>query len=245
MPRPKTEPIERTAEGFGGDQEEIEKHPAFGLIQFSRIQGRPGKLFGTHLNDHGSFIRMSVLRAERRHHLSYDRYHGTMRGRPVVELELSAVQFSELLTSMNMGDGVPCTLRHYEGQAIPYIPEDLETEQEKVAENFKREMKDLAETLTKAEADVREILAKKSLLKADREAIKRAFSKVATFLASHAPFIMDQFTESIEKSTKAGKAEIEAFMTNALVSAGLEGLKKKLAEATQEPALVSGDPEDE
>jgi len=241
MPRPETQPIERIVNEFGDDTNEVEKHPAFGVIQFSRIQGRPGKLFGSHLNDHASFIQMTVFGAERHHHLSYDRYHA-LWDRPIVKLELSAVQFSELLTSMNMGDGVPCTLRNHGGEAIPYIPEDLETEQEKVAQKFKVELRDLARDLQAAEATVNEILNKKSLLKTDKEAIRRAFSKVASFLASHAPFVMDQFTESVEKATKAGKSEIDAFMTNALVATGLEGLRKRLADETENArAITSGD----
>jgi hypothetical protein len=240
MSRPKEEPIKRTEEPFGGDTEETETHPAFGLITFSRIQGKPGKLFGTPLSDHGSFIQMTVYRAQRHHHLSYDRYHAFRQ--PVVQLELSAVQFSTLLTTMNMGDGTPCTLRYIDGQAIPYIPEELETEQEKVAVNFKKEMTTLSKELQEATTQVKEILSKKSLLKSDREAIQSAFDKVTSFWSSHAPFVMDQFAESTEKVSNAAKAEVDAFMTNALVATGLETLKKRLQSVVDDnAALPSGE----
>jgi ElaB/YqjD/DUF883 family membrane-anchored ribosome-binding protein len=244
MPRPKEEPIRRTTEkGPGNANVEVERHPAFGTIVFHRTQGNPGKLFGSHINHHMGSIIMEVHNAERRHDLSHDWYFSNRRA--VIQVEMSFVQFSELLTSMNMGDGVPCTIRRFNGEFIPYIPDDLETEQEKVAEGFKQEMDELSVELQQLSTRVSEILEKKSLNKEDRANIKRAFDRVLNHFRSHAPFVMDQFVESAEKTAKAAKAEVEGFLTNALHTAGLEGLKKQLLGDNIEKALPSGENDSE
>jgi len=61
--------------------------------------------------------------------------------------DLSAAQFAELLTTMNVGSGVPCT-RYIEGKRIQ-DPPDMKLEVEKVQDSFKQDMKDLAEKCDK------------------------------------------------------------------------------------------------
>ena len=240
MNRP-TAPIERTIEkGPGNSKEEVERHPAFGLVGFSRTQGNPGKLFGSHLNNHAGSIRMRVQRAERRHELSRDWIWGS-DSRGMIEVEMSFVQFSEMITSMNMGEGVPCTLRRFDGEQIPEIPDDLQTEQEKVAAGFEKRTDELADLLKAKLVEVEKILAKKSLGKQDREDIKWAFGKVIQDVEKNLPFVQQSFVESTEKIANAAKAEVEGFLTNAIHAAGLEGLKNKLLKVAEHKAFGSGD----
>jgi len=229
--------------GPGTEETERERHPAFGMISFSRQHGNPGVLFGSHLNNHAGTIRMTVGRACRDHHLSSDWYH---REEELIEVELSFVQFSELLTSMNMGDGVPCTIRWQTPKAgngpVPEIPDDLDTEQKKVADGFRKETSEFASKIRVQAKRVEEILAKKSLNKKDREEIQWAFGKVLQDVEANMPFVFDSFVKSTEKAAQSAKAEVEGFLTNALQRAGLEALKGHLlGMVDQNPALPPGD----
>lgn len=232
----KEEPIEK--DSLGGDKEEIERHPAFGLIGISRISGNIGKLFGSHLNNHMGSIMIRIQRAERHYSLSRDWYHGTERGE-VIEIEMSHAQFAEMITSFNIAEGVPCTFRRMFGKSVPRIPKALETEQEKVAAGFKREMEVLSEKMEKSFQTIDEILAKKTISKEDRKAMRWAFQQVIQEVKANWPFVLEQFAKSTEKITKAAKGEVDGFLTGALQRMGLESLRKRLMEGKDAIAVLA------
>jgi hypothetical protein len=238
----KEQPVERTRRVLAGEEAEVETHPAFGLIGISRTQGNIGKLFGSHLNNHMGSIVIRIQRAERQHSLSSDRYFGTNRGEMFM-IEMSHTQFAEMITTMNVGDGVPCTFRRMDGKAVPRIPQDMETEQEKVGAGFKREMEELGDKMEKSRQKVDEILAKKTISKEDRKAIRWAFQQVMQEVESNWPFVLDRFTKSTEKIVKAAKGEVDGFLTGALTRLGLDSLKKSLTEGKS--ALVALTPGEE
>lgn len=235
------EPVTRTKVDRMGGSEERETHPAFGVVQFNRVQGNPGKLFGSHLNKHAGFIRLRVCRAERVHSLSRDRITPAGTGPDIVEVDLSFTQFAELLTSMNMGEGVPCTIRRVERDQVAEIPEDLQTEQEKVADGFQQRTDEMSALLKEKMAKVEEILAKKSIGKADRDAIRWAFGKVLQDVEANLPFVQKSFIESTEKTVQAAKAEVDGFMTGIAQRMGIENLKDRLLQVgEQHDALGEG-----
>src|SRR6185312_8767541 len=87
---------------------QVEEHESYGVVGFNRVTGNPGSLFGSSIN-HSNFIRLRISRAAREWHLSTYWYRDREQ---LIELDLSAAQFADLITSMNVGVGVPCTLRY-------------------------------------------------------------------------------------------------------------------------------------
>ena len=219
------------------DREETEEHESYAMVQFSRRHGDPGRLFGSSLKSHESHVTLKVARAKRIHSLGYDRFHAGTRG-DIVELDLSAAQFAELLTTMNVGSGVPCTLRYIEGKRIQ-DPPDMKLEVEKVQDSFKQDMKDLAEKCDKDVADVTALLEKKSLNKADREEILKKFYMVMMQVKQNVPFMLEQFEEATGKVVTHAKAEVDAFMTHNVMSEGLRALADKIGE--KEPPKLPGE----
>jgi len=241
MSRPPEVPIERTEENRYGDGEQVENHPAFGMIQISRVTGGVGRLFGSHLNNHNGAIRLRISRGTRRHHLNRDWYSGHLVHDDVsMVIEMSHAQFAEAITSLNMGDGVPCTIRRSRGEAVPYIPQDLETEQDKVSEGFQERMNKLSESLQKALESANAALDKKTVNKKDREVIRDSLRRIVQEIECNIPFVLDSFIKSTTKVTAAATAEIDGFMTMALQKVGLEHLKEHF-EGVAKPALSSGE----
>lgn len=225
-----------------GDAEEEETHPAFAVVSVSRISGNCGKLFGSHMNNHMGSIRLTITPAKRYHSLSRDWIFPESR-HGVVEIELSHVQFAEMITTMNVSEGTPCTLRYANGKQVPGIPDTMQTEQEKVSEGFKTRTTELADKMAESFTEVDAILNKKGAIgKADREVIRSAMRMAVQDVRSNMPFVLDQFVESTEKVAKAAKAEVEGFLTSAIHSAGLDAFKTKLMGMVGDsPALTSGD----
>lgn len=130
------------------DNDEHEKHESYGLISFSRRGGNPGRLFGSPLKSHESFITLSIKRGERIiDNTGTEHFYGSIRG-DVVEVDMSAAQFTELLTTMNIGLGVTCTIRNIENRQMEKPP-STEMEVEKIRSNFKSNMKEVSKLLTR------------------------------------------------------------------------------------------------
>ncbi len=217
--------------GKKDDEETKEEHESFGMVGFYRTTGNPGRLFGSPLRTHEAFVTLRVSKGARYNDYGQDRYHGGMRGE-ILELILSEGQFASLLTSMNVGTGVPCTLRYIMGKELPKPPEEIELEVDKVRQHFHKDMKKVVAGVKEAKKEMAELLEKKSLSKADRERIMNVISRVEMHIESNAPFMVQQFEEAAEKVVVHSKAEIDAFLTN---NAFTEGMK-----VLQERAVASG-----
>jgi hypothetical protein len=218
------------------DDEFEREHPSYGLVRISRVTGGPGarNLFGSPLARHYGTIRLSIGTAKWIHSLHHDRYQGSLRGEHI-EIEMSAAQFADMITSLNMGSGTPCTLRYLAGVEVP-SPPDHATEAEHIRDNF-------AGALDKYKAKVRayrkkiEDLTGKLSDKARKE-IKIALDVIEDQLGDNVPFVVRQFQEATTRITSAAKAEVDAFVTGVVRAAGLEAI----AGGKLPSLLSSGDP---
>ena len=215
------------------DDENTKQHPSYALARFSRCQGNPGTLFGSALKSHESYITLSLSTAKHSVDQSgQNHYYGPIRGN-IVEVVFSPAQFAELLTTMNMGSGVPCTLQYKEGKRVESPPEEkLETE--KVRLQFEKDLKDISKRIQGEKAKAAQLLEKKSLTKGDKEALIKAFDWLITEISSNAPFMLELFEESAQKIVTASKAEIDAFVTHSIIA---EGIKAMIAKGNDTPEL--------
>ena len=199
------------------------KHPSYAMFQINRTQGNPGALFGSRLPDHPSFFSLSISPGYRVFHLGHDRFHGSLDH--YIEVHLSAAQFVEAITSLNMGSGVPCTLDHFDGIPVP-PPNGEETELEKARDK-------LLEVLNGATGGSEELIAKiEEELKVARMSKKRQedvlflVRKVAGQISSSAPFYAEQVGGALDKQVSAAKVEFETFVQGLISKAGLQALEE-------------------
>lgn len=208
--------IERTVEGEGTSMErETFKHPAFGMIGFSRVSGGENTLFGSSIK-HNDRIVLRIKHGEQDRDLHDDWYSGHGL---ITEVEMSYSQFAECVTAMNLGDGVPCTIRYTEKDGyIPAIAENVSKR-----EQFRNEF---SSTISKAMEQVQEEIDaiqkslddKKSLGVKDRKEIISKLRHVKYNIGSNLDFCVKQFDEQMDKTTMEAKGEIEAFCQNKINS---------------------------
>lgn len=119
------------------------KHESFGQISFSRVSGRGASFYGSELEqDH--YITMELSQSEIQRELTQDRYYTT--GVPIVKLRMTSGQFAEMITSMNMGSGVCCTIERLGVNKVVDLPEQ-ESRKEFVHRKFEDRMKNRFEIL--------------------------------------------------------------------------------------------------
>jgi hypothetical protein len=217
------------------DDEFEREHPSYGLVSISRITGGSGatRLFGSPLANHYGTIRLSIGTAKWIHGLHHDRYHGSLRGEHI-EVEMSAAQFADMITSLNMGSSTPCTIRHIGKERIP-DPPDHATEAEHIRENFAGSL-DKYKTKARTYRKKIEELTSKLGAKAKDE-IRIALDVIEDQLTSNVPFVVKQFQEATSRITTAAKAEVDAFVTGVVCAAGLQSI----AEGRLLSLLPSGD----
>jgi hypothetical protein len=221
--------------------DKYEKHPSYGMVQFSRVQcggmTLQNKLFGSPLPYHLSTVRLRIMRGERHHNLSYDSFYGHEE---IIEVELSPQQFADLLTSMNIGSGVPCTIRHLNGKQVEEPPHDSKSEAELVRDGFDDDVKKIATDLKVQSAAIKERLGKKNLTVEDRKFIASTLDMLVQEVEKNLPFVLQQFVEATTRVVTSAKAEADAFLSAAIQRVGLDTLKEHLPDFVKKmlPAKV-------
>lgn len=203
----------------------VSKHPSYALARFSRISGGHRALFGSSIQSQQT-ITFSITRATHDRSLNNDWYHGN---KELIEIEMSSNQFAELITSFNMGQGIPVTIRHINHEMYPEPPfqakaDIFNAEFQKQMHNFGVDMKKTVETAI-------DLLTNKANIgKGDRDVILKSIDSLVSHITNSIPFVQEQFRESMEKTVVEAKSEIEAFIENKIRNTGLEALGYKKEE---------------
>lgn len=210
----------KTSKLFGDE----ETHESYGMIAASRQKiNPPHALFGSSIK-HSSTISIHINTAMIGRNLNQDWYHKTGE---LIEVEISATQFAEFITSMNMGDGVPCTIRHVGGKKMedpPYKSKRMEFQQE-----FKEDMKDLGDRTTVGFAEIKDLLlAKDRLNKEDRKNVVNFIEGMMQQIRSNMPFVTEQFNRQINKTVSEARQEIEAYVLHNILERGLVSFKEEV-----------------
>lgn len=206
-----TREIHITTEEREGAFEDCKRktHPSYGMISFSRESCTPAtSLFGSSIK-HGNPIRMVLSHANIERGLNKDWYHA--KGR-IAEVEMSQSQFADAITSLNMGDGVPCTITFTERDG--YMPAcDFVSKIEQFKGEFSDHLSGIKNNLDKNIKTVEEVLeTRKTLRKSDKKAILSVLYSARQNVGSNANFIIDSFNEQMDKTVTEAKGEIEAFV---------------------------------
>ncbi len=200
------------------------KHESFGQIVFSRVTCNPSQHFyGSELpQDH--YITMELHNSEIQRDLTADRYYAT--GLPIVKLRMTSGQYAELITSMNIGSGVPCTIERQGINKIQELPFQ-ESRKEFVHREFEERMKMFAESIRKKQSESRELIKKKTLSKDDMHSLQMNLEWLTAEVESNIPFFAKCFQETMDKVVFEAKLEVENAIQHKISVLGLAELHKQ------------------
>ena len=202
-----------------------QEHESYAMLGISRSSSSSGRnLFGSSLK-HSNTITLKIRPAIIDRGLNRDWFHA--KGVPYVEVEMSYSQFAEAITAMNVGDGVPVTLRYLNGEVIEECPQ-VDKRQE-IDKEFEDEMFKISQSLKKLTEQAETILGdKKAPTKSDKEIILKSIKMLRQEIESNVPFIKQSFTEQMDRTVLEAKGEIEGFVMHKVISTGLEGLQNEI-----------------
>lgn len=205
-----------------------EKHPSFAMLSFSRQQSNYGQvLHGSDLK-HNTIIEMQLKRSTKKRGLNHDWHHAQER---VATVKMSQNQFSELITSMNMGDGIPVTLTYTEKDGDIADPDFTSVTETHRAE-FKQQTKEVVHDAEVLLASMKDLLSGSGTVKkADRETLMKQVEKVVREIGANMPYMEDTFAKAMDNVVADAKGTIEAFYQHRVVEAGLNALEGYKMEA--------------
>ena len=184
------------------------EHPSYGLVGFSRITCSPPEhLFGSSIK-HSNIIRLEIHESELERAYQQNRYYA---GKRLITVDLSPIQFADLLTHMNVGQGIPCTIvrTQTDKENRPSPPDTSFTAISK--QELKKEMNDLGEKIKILTADTKKILSQGgNIKKADKEKILKDIMFLEQEVNSNIPFAHECFQEACNATVSEAKAEIDA-----------------------------------
>jgi len=197
-------------------------HPSYGQISFSRVQGH-AKFYGSELpQDH--YIEMNVHESKIERNLNADWFY--TQGLPKITVRMTSGQFSEMITSMNRGSGVCCTIEMVDGKKVENLPE-FESRKEVHHNEFQKEMKKFATKINTTKDRAKELIKKKTLSKDDVRQLETELDYMTMEIASNIPFFAKQFQEMMDKVVFEAKTEVENAIQHKINVLGLNELHKQ------------------
>lgn len=208
-----TEPLELP----GGLHDEVRfTHPAFGQISASRVTGSR-VLYGSDFV-HQHFISITIRKSTLCRNLSRD-WH--FAGDEVIEVHLSEAQWATLVSSLNVGMGVPCTINHVDRVSQPDFP--LRKQEDVVKQELHRTLDSVVADLEAAVVDIEGELGS-SISGKKREAILKHLKAAQRKVGDHLPWAAKSFSEAMETTVERAKVEVNAYMQQLLLRTGLDAL---------------------
>jgi len=204
--------------------EKKENHESFGMLQISRRTCTPPiNVFGSSVKTSNP-IHLTITTATKYRSLNRHWFHSN---KELIEIYMSPAQFSDAITSLNAGSGTPVTIDHVGGEKMAECPE---VDQRQLFEDeFDKDMKNIAKELSELTDLAEKLLTAKGTLKsADKKSLLSRIRSAEQNVRADVPFVYSQFNTAMDKTTSEAKAEIESFVTNSIMSAGIDvlGLKK-------------------
>lgn len=186
-----------------------EQHPAWGMIGAFRVSHTPGAvLFDSDIR-HSHTVRVRIATGTRKRDLHRDWLHAD---REFVEIEMSEAQWAAFVSSMNVGGGVPCTIRRREDDVlVPEMPFES---------RMQETMDEVRGAAHAAAAKVAEAFAAYSAKKTATNL--RTLEYAIQNMPANVEYAAKSLTEHTENVVQKARADIEAMAVASAKRLGIE-----------------------
>lgn len=157
-----------------------------------------------------------------------------------MEIYFTPAQFAELLTSMGVGQGTPCTLTSILGISLDPPPK-RSVESKRIRDSFDGKVRGVLSTFKDKAKQVSSLLEKKNLTLSDKKQIEETMAYAIREIEANIPYMLSSFQESTQKVITQAKIEVDAFVALGLHKMGLDAFEKKMLEGKPPMILLSED----
>lgn len=186
-------------------------HPCFGQIMVSRVSSAKSVLYDSEF-EHRDTLKITI-NTSRLHRTLSSNYHFAQDR--LIEVEMSEAQWATMVSSPNVGGGVPCTLRGFNGQQIPGLPKPIR-DREKFSFEFDEKVQSVLNQVQAIESAIDEA----KLSATAKKAIERQLETLRSKINDSIPFVAERFAQHMETTVEKAKTEINSYATQTLIRQG-------------------------
>lgn len=200
------------------------------IISISRCTGRVD-LYGLPFTTE-SFIEIRVQGAEETEGARGTNRRGSTK-KNYIRLWLSSSQFAQAITTLNISEGVPCTVRSLGATQYP----EFKLEQH-ASEKIKFQKEGIAHLKAAITSIDQAIAAAKEIkLKRERESVLEHLQVSRNELADRLLFVGEMFVEYLNSVEQQAKTEVSAYCDLAVRNLGVDALHQKQQQILTLPVL--------
>lgn len=195
------------------EEKNIKKHPSYGLIHLVRRDNNAGStLFGCDVKQHRT-IQLEIRKGYK--YTDYGLPHYTTEGnKPILEVEMSFAQFSDLIINQNFNFGVPCTIKSINGVRIEDPPEDIDVVND-FYKDFQDNNKDLVNSISQLQKELDEYKNNgKKISKSKLEEMRNRLSSIKYSLNSNLSYQEELFRELMSGIVDQKKNELASYISD-------------------------------
>lgn len=198
--------------------QETVTHPAFACISVSHRSGL-AHLFGSDFRQSNTIV-LTINSAD----LIRDRDTTTERhlsDKSLIEVEMTVDQWAMLLSAPNVADGVQCTLRRFEGKAVPGLPKPPPP-----SESFEADVRARMEKSLDSIDEAVRMIRDSGLSKVKAEAIVSKLTYARSNVSSNMGYVAGIFGEYMETMTQKARMKVAQTVDALLRGTGLKALRE-------------------
>lgn len=166
-----------------------DSHESYAMVGFGRCCGNPGPLFGAIGDSHEVYIKLSIKRATVSR--SGTEFESTGPRGELIEVDMTEPQFAQLLSSLNVGNGSPCTLRYFGGERVPDPPQSPSLSM--IRDELMKTKREHVDAMRVQLEQMRELLATNTCGPSHRLAIQTQLERVVDLFDDTAQDMIAQF----------------------------------------------------
>ena len=203
------------------DINKYETDKSWGMVGVYRNYGGNRELFGSDVTNCNT-IRLCLKEGQCHRQLGYTHYIG---GGLIAEIELSSNQFADLLTNMNVGDGVPCTIKWLKNEGE--IPYKSQTPKLDIIHNEIEERVDEAvDSLNKGIEQITALMNNGKLSKKYGEELLKFFqNSYSTLAGKDREFYIHQAKQELDNIVTEAKSQVQDYIDNKICSIGVKAIE--------------------
>lgn len=207
------------------DNKKIEQHPSFGIIRASRVSGGKGHFFGSEVLNY-SFIEITISHAQTNENL-FGREVGEQGIWPtdhVATIRMTNNQFAEMITSLNIGIGTPCTITRIDGKEVEQKDiKDSSTAMDRANDELVRMYAERIGNNIESLQNALSLLENNARVNKDiKQSVEKSIRGILSILTNGDNFLLSEFKDVLEKSKQKVMTEIDASVGTRLQELGMQ-----------------------
>ena len=188
-----------------------------GIARFNRVSGNRN-LYGSPFT-HPSYVELTISRGKMETSYGKTEYWA-QHNNPYIVVDFSNNQFAELITTMNIGSGIPCTVHRFNGQTYNYNSVKPEDNRVKVNHQIDESSKTIINQLN----ELIQIIEEEKMSQRTKARLINQARRISLTLRESLPYVVKQYSEYLDRLEQQSKTEIASYADIAIKQYGLDKL---------------------